>query len=306
MTGMIDDAHPDYTDARILLELNDTMHTMFERDVVNSRQGYWLKSYETPTVASRSMYRIPHRAAMGGLEKLEARPSGDAYERLVEVTPLQAQYYEGLSTDTTPNPHWYTVQGDQVKLLPAAADANTTLRFGYYVRPSRLVAQQVASPATPAGLISAVNTTARTLTVNAIPLDRDTGIAIVSGTTRIDVIHPSGWHELALVGATQTYSGTTITVGGTVDMSEIEAGDYVRAAEQTDWPALPLEFHRTLAFATAARIAKARGQYTKAESLFEEVKGDFERFKDMLQPRINNSPRVIVPGNYGPIRGARW
>jgi hypothetical protein len=293
MSSFLPDVHEDWSDAQIRRELTQALHTTFGEMVISARTGVWRDDTITTSTASRGLYRIPGRALSGALETVEiADGTGGDWGGLVEATPQRARELSGPSgTPTTGYPTHYLIDGDQVQLLPAPERATYRIRMRYYRRPSRMVDDQTR------GLISAVNTTARTLVVNSIPFDQELGTpaAITSGTTRIDVVHPDGWHELALTNATQTFASTTITVGGTVDMSKIEVGDYVRAAEQSDWPAIPEEFYRTLADAAAVVILTSGGAGQKGMQIAQKMGADLRRFRKLLTPRVKDAPRPIRP-----------
>jgi len=304
MRAFIPDAHPDYTTARIILETNSIMGTLFPQMVVDARAGFYLDNVIGTTTASRPIYRIPGRSIVGGLEKVEIATSSNEFKPLTEVTPYDAGLLAGpYNNPTLGFPVRYVVEGDQIRLLPCP-DAAYALRMRYYRRPNRLVSQQSSTlnSGTVRGQVTAVNTTTRTITVNVVPFDMEavaagviTPAAITSGSVRIDVIHGDGWHELALTNAIQTLAGSVFTIAGTADMTAIEVGDWVRAAEQTDWPQLPDDFHATLVDATAVEILTSMGLPDKAASLSQRMGSDLQRFKDLLLPRVKDSSRIIKP-----------
>lgn len=304
MRAFIPDAHPDYTSARILAELNSTLPTLFEQMIVQSRAGYYLDNVIGPTTAGRSRYRIPGRAITGGLEKVEIADSGGVMQPLTEATPYSAGQLEGnyLSPDRG-TPCRYVIEGDQIKLLPAP-DGVYSLKMRYYRRPGRLVSQQSSTlnSGVVRGQVTAVSTAARTVTVNTVPFDMEavaggvlTPAAITSAVQRLDIIHGDGWHECAITGVGQTLAGSVFTLTGTDDMSEIEVGDWVRATEQTDWSSLPDDFHYLHADATAIVILTSLNLGDKAASLAQKMGSDLQRFRGLLKPRVKDSPRIIRP-----------
>lgn len=301
--AQINDVHPDYTSAWILNELNDQLMSVFEQPITEKRSGYWCKPFFTTTTANREKYRLPARSCDIETISMGSLPSPVAYSPLPELDEAHAWLAESTSVGT---PLRYVIRGDQLVLLPAPDSGNYSLRVMAYLRPSRLVTQQssTAGGGTVRGRVTAVNTTARTITVNVIPWDQDTSANIVSGTDLIDVVHPDGWHELALYDAPQTWSSLTITVGGTYDMSEIAVGDFVRKADQTDWPALPDDFHRCLADCAAVKILTERGFAQQAALLAGSVSPDIGRFNSMLSRRVATEPRTLrAPLPY--LRGAQ-
>lgn len=299
-------AYIDYTDARMLRELQDKLCTVFEDMVTKARSGYWLQSKLYTTTAGRAKYRIPPRAVVGGLESIAiATNSGGALYEIQQIPAEDIQDYEG-TPGRTGQPVVYAVVGDQIQFIPIPPSP-ISFKFLYYIRPSKLVPQQSSSTGgTVRGQVTAVNTTARTITVNALPFDQNLAVpaAITSGLQTIDVVHADGWHELSLVGATQTIAGLIFTVGGTDDMSLIEVGDFVRVADQTDWPCLPDDFHRCLCDATAVKILIELHLNEKSDVLAGNNGNDLVRFKSLLYPRVKSAPKQI--GIMRRSRGGPW
>lgn len=287
-------AYPDQTDAVLRSELTHKLHSVFEDIVTKARSGYWLKEYITTTTSGRGRYRIPPRAVVGGLEKIEvAAAAGGVYYPLDEISPNDVQNWEGAINGGNPGPPLVFVSmGDQLELFPTP-NAALPLRMSYYVRPSQLVEPQSGNNFVVRGRITAFNPVARTVTVNVIPFDQ---LAPAPGTMAngalVDVVHPDGWHELAMVNAPSTFTGTTITLGGADDMSDIAIGDYVRVADQTDWPCLPDDFHRCLADVAAIKVAVELGLREKNDELAQNVENDLVRFRSLLVPRVKSQPKT--------------
>jgi len=152
--GGLPDAHPDYTDARIRLEINDCLRTVFARSVVNSRGGYWLHSTTVDLVADQAYYRVPVRALAGGLQRIEVRPtSSDNFRVVREVSPFEVAEQD---TKTHPTPFGYWLEADHIRFVGIPSSANGDVRFWFYVRPPRLMQEQVTSSVYD-GTITAIN-----------------------------------------------------------------------------------------------------------------------------------------------------
>lgn len=289
--------YPDYPDSRVLTEANKQMLATFTKPVVSSRQGFWMHKAFIAVTAGRANYRVPARSVTGGAELVEIADASGYYCRIGEATAEQADTYD-LPSPQTGTPQVYVMYGDQIVLYPTPSVAYT-LRLSIYLRPSRLVTQQSTTigGGTVRGQVTLINTATRQITVNALPFDQELAApaAITSGLQKIDVVHPDGWHELPLWGASQTISGLIFTIGGTLDMSEIELGDFVRVSEQTDWPQLPDEFHSTLCSAAAVQIMMQLNMAAKAGILVQSMAADLDRFKSLINPRVKAEPRLIKP-----------
>jgi hypothetical protein len=282
ISGGLPTADPTFTDARVREELHNALTTLFSRPIINSRQGYWRKNYDLAAGSGQTRYRLPARAVVGAIESVELFDTG------TEPDP------------TAPRQPNYRFEGDQLVLASAPATSQS-VRFRYYLRPSRFYAFQTA------GLVTSVDDTLKRIVVNTLPNNSVTAVPIAVGD-RLDVIHPNGWYELAVVGLplASIISGTTLAFAASADLSQVEVGDYVRAAEQTDWPCLPEDFHRTLADATALAILVSKGDLAKGQILSGKVAQDIDRLVDLLTPRTMNNPEATV-ARHGMLRSrTRW
>lgn len=297
LVASLGDSHPDYSDTRIREEVNDTLQTVFGRSVLASKGGYWLQDQVVDAVSGTSLYPIPSRALMGVLKAIEIRPSSTDRYYVIEEAPPE----EWATQDTkSGRPQRYYVQGDHVRLVPTPDNSNYDIRFWYYLRPPRLVQEQTA------GVITSINTSTRVALMAVTPTDRDTGSAITSSST-VDVVSSTGGHEVHVVGASldDVTTNTSVTFAAGTDLSRVQVGDVVRGADQSDWPMLPREFHRTLVDATAAIIqAGGVGAADMAAGISGKVANDIKRFEDMIQPRVKDAVRRLRP-RYGALRHGR-
>lgn len=291
-------SYPAYDTNKLLDELNDKLQTVFQDAVVGSRSGYWLKKFVNTIVAGQSQYQIPDRSCVQGLEKLEFSPAVTGPWTILEQLPANREQTYRASTTTGTTATWYTLLGDTVDIIPTPP-AGAGLRMTYYQRPSRLYPPQSidnTGAGTSRGKITSIaGIGSRQVVVDVIPFDQSLASpgAMTTGQQLIDIVHGAGWHELRLVGATQTFSGTTITIGGTDDLSLVKVGDYVRVADQTDWPCIPEEFHRCLCDAAAVKILLELGLQGKSDALAANNGNDILRMKKMIYPRDKSQPREI-------------
>jgi len=299
MSAFIPDAAqaPDYTDAWILNELNDMQPQLYERTIVNSKQGYWRKSFNVTTVAGSAFITVPPRACAGGLAKVDiALDSTLSWIPMREVNEDDIRLYE---SNVTGQPMVFIMRGDAVQLVPTPSANTWTIRVTYYSRPSTLVAPQVSLSS---GLIS--NIVGTTLTVGALPQNANGGSNIANGNLA-DIVRPTGWHELQVIGAlvTNVTGSTSITLAAGTDMSTVAVGDYVRFAEQSEWPNLPDDYVRSLCDSVAAKILVQLNLTDKSTALQAELAADLTRFQDLLSPRVKNTGGTDVVAPFNMYRG---
>lgn len=286
----------EYTDAVVLREATEQLRTLVGESVVAARAGYWLTSFEVDT-ASRYV-RYPERAMVGGLEGVGIRPNADStqYYPLDELSPRDADRLDRVQS--TIQPRWFASDAETITLVPAPS-ASVHLRVRYYIRPSRLVKSQSDTrygDLAVRGRITALFPSLKGFTVNALPLDQllTAPAAITSGYT-VDVVRPHGWHTALVCNKPCTVSGSDVYITETSDeeFSKIAVGDFVRVADQTDWPAIPSDYHQLLAEVTAAKVLMDIGDIEKSAAVTSGASGDFARFRASINPRVKSSPRRI-------------
>jgi len=291
-------AYTEYTDAELFNELNDRLRSVFSGSIVSARSGYWLTTIVTSSFQGGS--RLPGRAVVGGLESVEVLSNG-VYFPLDEVTPLEAAAWTQPGT-----PHSYWCDNEKIVLVPTPP-SSVTLRLRYYLRPSLLVTSQsstLGGAGVDRGRLTAVTPSAGSafVEVNALPFDYSlTTPAAISGTIVADVVRPNGWFTPTAPGIACTVlfpgpNALNLTLPGlsSGEVSDVvRVGDYVRVAEQTDWPALPADFHRMLADAAAVNVLREMDFEAKADRLSEAASADFARFAALIQPRVKSRPKKI-------------
>ena len=300
-SAFIEASSVDWTDDVIIEELTDMMQQLYERAVVTADQGHWmLTEYTTLTPGTRS-YRLPARACAGCVMRFQISSSSSVdWFPLPELSEADALRYE-YGTESTPQR--VTVRGENAFLLPSQSiGSGYVLRTQYMIRPSALTASQSST----SGAITAINTTTRALTLQSAFFSASTtgvGSPQTSGTVSIDIVRPGGWHSVKWTGtATLTASGLTCTLASNStglaeanDLSSISVGDIVRLQNQSEYPALPADYHRSLADAVAVKILTLRSLEDKAQALSQsDVVPSLKRFGDMLSPRVGDSAFVLV------------
>jgi hypothetical protein len=285
-------AYTEYPDSELYNELNDRLRSVFSDTITSARSGYWLTT--TVTSSANGAARIPARSVTGGLESVEVLQNG-VYFPLQEVTPLEAAPW------TSPGIPWaYWCDSEKVVLVPTPP-ANVTLRLRYYLRPSLLVTSQsstLGGAGVDRGRVTQVFPSQREALLNAWPWDMLLPVpAVISTGAVCDVIRPSGWFSPTVVSqVTEVFTGAFV---GFYSLTEaefsdaVQVGDYVRVAEQTDWPALPADFHRMLADAAAVNVLREMDLFDKAEVLSTAASADFARFAKQIQPRVKSRPKKI-------------
>lgn len=291
-------AWPQYTDAKLLNELNDRLLALFSDEIVTARAGYGLQALTLTCVAGTDLYPMPDRAVGGGLEKLELQASGETTWAQLKRLDINEVQDVDVGSSQPNRPLWYCIQDGFVELYPTPSQA-FLLKFTYYIRPSLLVTSQsstLGGDGVVRGQVTAKNAGARTVTVNTVPLDQLLAVpaAITSGNQRIDIVRPSATFACSMASQAQTLAGSVFTLGGTDDMTRVQIGDFVRVANQTDWPSnVPEEFHRMIADRAAMEVLREIGLDEKQNNLALTVQADLIRYRQVTRPQVKSQPKAI-------------
>lgn len=299
MNCTLEDDHPDYSDAWIGTEYNDALSSKLSEMIMESKSGYWLQSVDYTTTVGQPRIRVPSRALI--LSKIEIAMGGATFQRLPEVFEGHADLFN-VPAATMGQPVGYVLRGDQIWLMPPPDNSAYTIRVWYFIRPS------IVSRPQSTGEILIANTATRQLTfvggVNPHKYINGIDNGVVDVSDGIDVIHPDGWHELALVGGSFTLPGGVFTLPVGTDMSRVLVGDVVRLAGYTDWPPIPDDFHRMLCDIVSAKILSQLENDKKAASIFQDGAADMARFSRLISDRTIEEPRTLRP--YLPLRRRRF
>lgn len=291
-SGQLSPNDPNYTSAFLLEEAQQALIERFAEPITTLRQGYWLQTTTTTTATANTtgLYRLPPRAVVGGLEKLEVSLDGVSYYQCNILTHSQATGYESLVQG---QPYAYTLNGDCVRLFPTPL-GGYTVKFTYYLRPPMMI--------TYVDTCKVVSSFFNVIVVNSNP-----ALVGITTSTGMDIQDADGSHELALVDAPITSitgpdgSGNyTITLtGGTtgVPTGRVGVGDYARAPGQCVFPMLPQELHRPLADYTAATVLISKGDMEKGGTLASKAKSGIERVVQMAQPRVKGNGNFTFKRN---------
>lgn len=313
--------HPDYTDAVIMTELWNQLLKVFGRNIINARSGYWLaQDYWTSSLQLNGGMIISPRAYGSNLEKVElsqvAYQVGDFFE-IEEVEEGQVNNLD-LPVGQTGSPYSYVQRNDLCQLIPFPNASVLAGRLTFYIRPSKLVAPQDGTQGStlrgfitgnPAVTGNRQSPTSISITMNALPFDMTLNVpAAPSGAgVPIDIVRggEGSWHEVIYRGTYSFAGGTTgnindaqLNPGAFVPLSiaalKMRQGDYVRLAGQSEWPALPDDYHDCLADCATIRILKQLNMSMKADDLVGMLSSDLDRFQDLITPRAKNSAKDIV------------
>jgi len=290
----IEDGAVDYPDSVLLREMSDALTTKFQDTIVGFRNGIWLTSYYDACVAGKKSYRIRQSSTV--LSKVEIGIGSTSslstidFSRLVKLEEGHTDLFEGAKS-TTGTPVYYAIRGGDIVLFPTPDSTGFVLRVSHYRKPSTL------TPAQPLayGNVNSVNASTAQIGVAVLPFDYSDPLnpVAVGGTVRIDIVRTDGWFEPIVGDVQATVSGTTFTIITPCVLDSVVAGDRVRVYGQSEWPVLPVDFHRCVVDVASSKILIQRGYQQKAANFAGDVTADLTRFENLYGNLVREETRKI-------------
>lgn len=280
----------DWTDTEILAEATQALYDRYAQPITTMRNGYWLHRTTTPTISGVSLYRMPGRAVVQGLERVVvSTDNGVTWKTLSILTDTETVSY--INSTERQEPHWFSLESDCIALYPTPGTSAYTLQMTYYLRPS------VLKTAFSGGVVFSAPSGV-TLTLSGDP----TGY-MDAGASTADIVNTSGCNEVALVDVPYTsivsagFGLYTMTFPAGTDLTRIVPGQVIRPSDQTDQIPLPMELCNSLVSYTAAVILVEKGDMEKATVLAQKSESTIKRVVDMATPRIKNAPFAMKTKN---------
>ena len=319
MATQTPDSDEDITNDFILTQAQLGLQERFTQPIVTLRNGTWLHSVDITTTNGVDRYRLPARAIVQGIEKVECAAgegSGNAntsgFYLLNVQTNIQATDYEGRNSNGGP-PAAFTYQADNLVIFPPPA-TNWTLRVWYYVRPSDLVLAADFEE-TFGGYVVAV--TSNGDGTYDVELDGDVLDGFIDPTP-FDFQYTDGNCELIAVNAVGEYAGvanhmtvtltanqaallTALPVYGTATTATMQQAEYSAVIP------LPQELCNALVSYVSAVVLAEKGDSEKAQVFSQKAELAIKNTVDVALPRSKGQPSVFKTRNsYLRRRVGRW
>jgi len=274
----------EWDSTKLLQLMNQMLVEGFEPIIGAGRGGLWTHTLTRTLGANNSVVRLPPRTA--GFIQADIRLGTGKWCPLQEHTEADQQDWERLSASY---PVAFIRRGSTLHLTPAAIDGQCSMRVKIVVRPSTLYLPQTT------GKVASVDLNTNIITLVNLPVDKATS-STISGTLNVDVVEPDDNFELSLFHAQATVlSSTTVQIASGYNLAKIQAGDYMRVANQSEWPNMPKPFHHLLAKAAAITPCIQRDLYDRANDLRQSVAAGINRLIEHVKPVVRANTQERKP-----------
>lgn len=285
-SGSLPTTSENWDDNAILAEATEGLRTTFAEEMVNTGSGYWRVQQVFSFVQNQNEYRIPQRAVMQGLQKLETSIDGGQTWIMMKLVTLGSD--GNYESQRIGQPTHFTHYGDYIRVFPTPSTTLYKYRMTFYLSPSQLI------PTVATGVVVSTPTSS-TIRVSGNP----TFLSVSGGL--LDVINTTGTNEVVLFDVPySTYVSAgggnyDITITGGVSLSKLFAGQVVRVADTTDQIPLPREMHQTFAIYTIACVLEDLGDTEQAAKLLDRAARQMRKLIDLAIPRDKAHPQKIKP-----------
>jgi hypothetical protein len=280
--GLIPTSQLTFQTSDFLRFINEEIRINISPMLMAARENFFLKSLEDTLVAGQTNYDIAERAIGMKLKNLYYIGSNSQPYRLNMIDVDEIVDYEVESR--TGNPEQFYFLDNQVVVLPTPSSGIVgSLRQYYYERRNEVVST------TDCGLISAINTVTKTVTVNAVP----TGFAV--GTDCDFVKAKPGFQNLSIDEAITAISSTDLTFAALP--STLQVGDYVCEAQQSPIPQIPIEVFPLLSQRVVIRCLRSLNDKRGADDAKEDLKEMAQSIIELVAVRAEDQAKKIVSYN---------
>lgn len=277
--GMIPASTNAFSTTDLLRVLTEEMRTYIVEMLVSANEEYGVTTYDVSIASGTSSYVMPPRASGMHLRGVYFVDSSGNEAPLDRIEPSRAGDY-----GTSGSIAGYKLENNSVVVVPSPSATSGTLRMRYFYRPNKLV------ETTAVGLITAINTSTRVVTVSTtIPTTFTTSVTydLVKGQP--------GFQSLGIDLAVSAAAATSMTFSVTLPTG-LAVGDYVCLAGQSPIPQIPPETHILLAHRAAQIVLEGVGdpRSARAEATTEKMR---QKLMPLLTPRVKAGSRIIVNRN---------
>jgi len=279
----VPEAQSTYTKAKILRLIDEELERHVVPKVMACRENYFLYESNVSISSSTSEYKIPVRA-IGGKIKAAKWVDAQGDERRLRLIAYEdvLQYQNGDYNE----PSFY-FKRNSIKIVPTPNAGGDTLRMGWYIKPSAVVAEADCAK------ISSITVATNTVVVTSVP-------SSWTGEQTVDLVRGKGGFECLSIDLTVTPVSTTFTFSETLP-SDLAVGDYICQAMESPFPQIPADIHSYLTLRVCKVMLEGLGFFDEATVLQKDIKEAESVFNTMLTPRSDGNPKKIRSW-YGVLR----
>jgi len=275
--GAIPEYQPGFDAPDILKFLNDEMQLGIVPMIISADQDFFVRyiDYDMPADSFTPIRLTQRIHALKAREVKLVDSTGVTIANMRNMTRAEFENFGEYDTG-------YSIyfQGNNIYVINPDSYSGKKLRVYYIDRPNTLVDDSEC------GLITAINTSTKTVTVNTLPSDFTTSINydFVMGTPHFD-IYDVNKDCSAIASTDMTFTDAL--------PSDLAIGDWVCQTGFSVVANIPYELQDLLCIGAALRIQKAQGDSEAVEKLTMLYEDNKKNSLQSITPRIIGERRII-------------
>lgn len=289
-----------YTDSDLLTMLWKEMLNDIVPLIMSVNEEYMVTNYDYTIVATQNEYAITPRAFGSKLRDAVLVNSNSRELSLPRAEPdiIKHQYNDVYPSYVYRRSFYF--RDDKVIIFPDATTLTPfTLRLKVFRRPNKLVATSAC------GQVVSWSTSAKTVTVDNVP-STWTSANIFDFTNGTPPFQTKG-DDAAITAVDATNKILTFSAALPTD---IAVGDWIALSGQSPIAQIPYDVHGLLAQRVVVKLMQGMKDTAGLQMAADVYKDMVDKFKLMVTPRADGSPKRLVRGNAlfggGRRRNAWW
>lgn len=252
--------------------------------VIKAMAEFYVFPYNYSININQNAYAIPARAVNMMLRSVEIVSSTEPDTKVNLEQINREDLFAAISGNnrTLIKKNGFYIEGNNVILYPTPAQVNTdTLRLNIFLRPSMLV------DPTACGLITAINTGAKTVTCSSVPSTWTT-------SNLVDTVKANPGFDCTSIDQVITnIAGGVITFNSALPTNMV-VGDYVCLAGQSCVVQVPVELQPLLTQYVVVRCLSAQGDMNALKAALNELEVLEKNANLLLTPRVQGSVKRVT------------
>jgi hypothetical protein len=268
------------------LELaNEEMLIGLVPSILQFHEDYFLFEEAVPLEENVTEYTIPYRSIGNKLRDVQYKLDDKNYNEMtrIAIDNRFEEFDNGLLR--------YYIKNNKVVIASTHASPQASLAMIYYIRPSKLVLEE------DIGVITSINRTTGEIATSGLPTKFSTNIKY----DFYKVKSPHRILKIDLNAATINPTTNTLTFAPSDIPSDLEVGDHVSQAEESNIPQIPTELHAVLAHRVACRILEAIGDTQGLQNANVKLAEMEMKTGNLIDDRVEGSPKKVI-NRHTPLR----
>lgn len=266
--------------------MDDSIRAKIVPLVIKHMSEYYVYAVNNSIVVNQNAYAIPPRAINMILRSVEIVSSVDP-DLKINVEQLNREdLYASFSGNNRIliKKNGFYLEGNNIILYPTPIIQDPdTLRLNIYIRPNQLVDPSAC------GLITAINPTAQTITVAAVPSAWTT-------SNTVDLVKANPGFDCTAIDQVITNINSGVITFASALPSTVSVGDYVCLAGQSCVVQVPVELQPLLTQYVVVRVLSAQGDGNALKAAIAELEALEKNASMLLAPRVTGSVKRITNG----------